>query len=343
MLPRRVAIVHDATDPAAAETGAEEAGAIAAVLGVLADLEAIVVRAGIEVERIALPPEVGGLFAAIAGIDADVIVNLAECWRGIARHEIAIGWLLELAGRPYTGAPPRALALCLEKPLTRAVLAGAGVPVPRAALLRNITEPLAGIACEGGGHFIVKPAAQDASHGIDASSVVRGEAAIRARAGALIARGIGPALIEEYIEGRELNVSIVELDGAAPRALPIAEIDYARFPAGRPKILTYAAKWHEQSDEYRGSTSVEARDLDPALRGRVEEIALASWSALGLRDYGRVDLRIDAEGRPFVIDVNPNPDLSYGAGLCLAAERAGIGYQGLVLGILAGAVRRARA
>lgn len=338
MIPSSIAIVHDATPAASAETGAAEAAAIEAVLTVVADVEAIAWGLGIHVERVPLPAELDGLFSAIATIRAEVIVNLAECWRGIARNEIAIGWLLELAGKPYTGAPPRALALCLEKPLTRAILAGAGVPVPRGATMsaRDAELPF-----PVDRRFIVKPAAQDASHGIDAASVVGSEAALRARVEHLAGRGIGPALVEEYVEGRELNVSIVELDGAAARALPIAEIDFSRFPEGIPEILTFAAKWDEGSDEYRGSTSVEARDLDPALRARVESVALSAWHALGLRDYGRVDLRVDAKGSPFVIDVNPNPDLSRGAGLCLAAERAGIGYQGLIAGILGGAARRA--
>lgn len=334
-----IAIVHDATPAASAETGAAEAAAIESVLGVVADVEAIAWELGLHVERVPLPGELDGLFRSIAGLRAELLVNLAEGWRGIARNEIAIGWLLELSGKPYTGAPPRALALCLEKPLTRAILAAAGVPVPRGATMHAGDAPLP-FALDR--RFIVKPAAQDASHGIDAASVVDTEAALRARVAHLVARGIGPALVEEYVVGRELNVSIVELDGAPPRVLPIAEIDFAGFPPGTPRILTFAAKWDEASAEYRGSTSVAARDLDAALRARIESVALAAWHALGLRDYGRVDLRVDEGGSPYVIDVNPNPDLSRGAGLCLAAERAGIEYPRLVAGILAGASRRAR-
>lgn len=335
---RSIAIVHDATDAASAETGAAEAAAVAAVLGVVDDIAAIAVGAGLRVDRVPLPPDSAGLFRAITDIRADLVVNLAECWRGIARYEIGIGWLLELAGKPYTGAPPRALALCLEKPLTRAVLAAAGVPVPRGGTIGRADATLPTALGEHG-PWIVKPAAQDASHGIDLGSVVRDEPTLRARVAHLIERGIGPALVEEYIDGRELNVSIVELDGAPPRVLPIAEIDFRSFPHAS-KILTFAAKWDEASEEYQGSTSVEARDLAPDLRAQIEEVALAAWRALGLRDYGRVDLRVDARG-PFVIDVNPNPDLSRGAGLCLAAERAGIGYGELVSGILRGAARRA--
>ena len=126
--------------------------------------------------------------------------------------------------------------------------------------------------------------------------------------------------------------------GGVLRVLPIAEIDYSNFPTGAPRILTYAATWEPSSEDYRGSPAVLA-ELSPHLRARVEAVALDVWRALGLRDYGRVDLRLDARG-PFVIDVNPNPDLSRGAGQCLAAERAGLSYESLVRGIIAEAHAR---
>lgn len=338
---RSVAIVWDAlatADAASAETGAAEAAAVAAVGGVVEDVARVAAALGLRVDRAPLASDRRAMLRQVAALDADVVVNLAESWAGEVRSEAGVAWLLELRGLAYTGASPRALGLCLEKPLTRALLAAAGVPVPEGVV---IDGPSAKVSV-GPGSWIVKPAAQDASHGIDERSVVTGEAAVRERVAYLVGRGLGPALIERYVDGRELNVSIVELEGAPARALPIAEIDYARFPAGLPKILTFAAKWDEQSAEYRGSASVEAAGLEPSIRARVEGVALAAWRALGLRDYGRVDLRLDARGEPFVIDVNPNPDLSRGAGLSLAAERAGISYEALIEKLLRGAMRRAR-
>jgi D-alanine-D-alanine ligase len=132
---------------------------------------------------------------------------------------------------------------------------------------------------------------------------------------------------------------MVELKDAPPRILPVAEIVYGEMPAGSPRILTFASKWDPDSADYHASVSVEARDLSPELRGEIERTALAAWRALGLRGYGRVDLRVDDAGRPYVIDVNPNPDLSRDAGLALAASRAGIEYAELVEGILLGALR----
>jgi D-alanine-D-alanine ligase len=332
----RVAILHDATAPERAETGPGEVVAVAAVLDVIADVERVAMGDGMSVRRVALSEDPRAMLRAVAAINEDVIVNLAECWRGVARFEVGVAWALELRGIPYTGADPRALALCLEKPLARAVLADAGVPVPRGFVAHTAEDT---DAVPKGSAWIVKPAAQDASHGIDRESVVRGRDPLRARVAALRGRGIGPALIEEYIDGRELNASILE-QGGAPRVLPIAEIDYAKFPTGAPRILTFASKWDPSSEDYRGSPAVPA-ELSPDLRARVEAVALGAWRALGLRSYGRVDLRLDARG-PFVIDVNPNPDLSRGAGLCFAAERAGLSYEALVRGILAEARARAR-
>lgn len=330
----RVAIVYDATAPECAETGAGEAAAVTSVLEVIADVARVAEGDGMSVRRVALPGDPRAMLHAVAAIDEDVIVNFAECWRGVTRFEVGVAWALELRGIPYTGADPRALALCLEKPLTRAVLADAGVPVPRGFVAHTIEDT---DAVPEEGTWIVKPAAQDASHGIVRESVARGRDALRARVGALEERGLGPALIEEYIDGRELNASMLDLGGVL-RVLPIAEIDYSNFPTGAPRILTYAAKWEPSSEDYRGSPAVLA-ELSPHLRARVEAVALDVWRALGLRDYGRVDLRLDARG-PFVIDVNPNPDLSRGAGQCLAAERAGLSYESLVRGIIAEAHAR---
>jgi D-alanine-D-alanine ligase len=340
---RRIAIVYDGVaveNAAETETGTAEAAAVASVAGVVEAIAEIARGIGLAVDRIPLPGDVHGLFRALQAIRADVVVNLAESWAGKARFEAAVAWMLECLGCPYTGSPPRALSLCLDKPLARAVLAQAGVPIPRGTVLESAEAPF-DRARLGPGPFIVKPAAQDASHGIDRGSVVEGEDAMRVRVQRLLERGLGPALVEEYIDGRELNVSLVDLDGKGPRMLPVAEIEFGpEFPNDAPRILTFAAKWDASSDEYRGSRSVEARDLDPRQRARIEEIALAAWRALGLRDYARIDLRVDDRGA-FVIDVNPNPDLSPGAGLCVAAERAGIAYPELVEGILRGAARRA--
>src|SRR5690606_23027204 len=146
---------------------------------------------GLAVRRVPLESDARAMLGRITELDADVVVNLAESWAGRVQSEPGIAWLLELRGLAYTGATPRALALCLEKPLTRARLAAAGVPVPEGVVMSDARAP---VPAGGAGTWIVKPAAQDASHGIDAGSVVEGEDAIRARVAQLVERGLGPAL-----------------------------------------------------------------------------------------------------------------------------------------------------
>ncbi len=371
-----VAIVFDETallDPGGGDVGATERAAVEAVFGVVDAVARVAERAGARVTRVGLSADGPTFLRQVAALDADVVVNFAETWQGQASREAAVAWALEARGIPYTGAPPRALTLCLDKPTTRAVLASADVGVAYGVVLRTPDDAWPAQAPTTG-PFIVKPAAQDASHGIDADSVVADASGALRVAQRLFARGLGPALVERYIDGRELNVSIVQLDMGPPRVLPIAEIVYAAAveaptavpsarqpgaqpgaqagelaetppstrPAGLPRILTFASKWDPQSPDYQASQSVEARNLSSTLRRDVECAALLAWQALGMRGYGRVDMRVDERDRPLVIDVNPNPDLSPDAGLALAAGRAGLSYDQLVCGLLSGAVHAGR-
>lgn len=286
---------------------------------------------------LALPGRVTDLFSFMANLEADAIQNHVECYGDQASLESSVRGMMEMTGIPVTGATLEGLALCLEKPRTRSLLIGEGVPVPEAIVVRDPADPLEGapIPC------IIKPAAQDASEGIDHTSVCFSLPAARARVAQLFAQGLGPALVERFVDGRELNVSMIESPDGTVRALPVAEIDYTGFPDDRPKILTFAAKWHEDSAEYKGSVSRRA-NLPPELERALVGYARRAFRATGLRGYGRVDFRLDADGNPYVLDVNPNPDLSRGAGLCLAAERAGMTYEDLVEGILRETIERKR-
>jgi D-alanine-D-alanine ligase len=125
--------------------------------------------------------------------------------------------------------------------------------------------------------------------------------------------------------------------------LPLHEIDFAAMPAGRPRIVSYAAKWDEKHVDYLGTKPVPLRDANPAFVARCEQAARAAWDAHGLRDYGRVDLRVDRDGMPWVIDVNPNPDISPGAGVARSAAVAGMTYTQLIERIATTAWRRVQA
>jgi D-alanine-D-alanine ligase len=269
------------------------------------------------------------LLADLERARPDAVFHLAESVGGDARMEASVAALLEWIGLPYTGSPPHALAHALDKRVARALLATHGVPVAAGVVLERGDEPLAGVAPP----WIVKPCREDASHGIHLESVVSDEASARRRARFVIERYRQPALVEGFVPGRELNVSLLG-PSHAPTPLPLFEIDFSGFPAGQPRLVTYAAKWHPESEEYRGTRAIPARGLDAALAQRAVETACAAWRALELRGYGRVDLRLAADGRMVVVDVNPNPDLGPDEGLARAAAHAGIGYASLIEGLV---------
>lgn len=292
---------------------------------------------GWDAVELAAPRDPLELIARLREERVDVVFNLVEAVDGDASLEPAVASLLELTGIPYTGSPPRAMTLALEKPIARAVLAAHGVPVPAGATLRTGDESLEGLRYP----VIVKPAASDASHGIALESVVHDEASARARALFLRATYGQAAVVEEFIDGRELNVSILgQGDDAAP--LPLFEIDFDEdYPAGKPRIVTYVSKWGpEDAPEYQGSWSVPVKDLAPGVAERVRATALAAFRAIGLRDYGRVDIRLHAERGPFVVDVNPNPDISPCAGLNHAAEEGGLSHAQLIGRVVRSALER---
>jgi D-alanine-D-alanine ligase len=271
----------------------------------------------------------------------DVVFQLCESIAGEARLEAAAAWLLEWARIPYTGSGPVAITIALQKPLARAVLTARNVPVPIGFVLESATAAMPALL-EPGTRWIVKPSREDASHGISIASVVSGERAVRDRAAWVLATYRQPALIEEFVDGRELNVSILG-SGPTTQILPLAEIDWTGFPDGAPRLVTFTAKWDPASPEYKGSMPGPARDLGPELERLVRDRARAAYDALGLEGYGRIDLRVHPTRGPLVIDVNPNPDISPDAGLAKAAARGGIAYEELIARIVRAASSRSAA
>lgn len=332
----RIAVVYN-DDAALAHGDAQDLIAVQGVVGCARAVVDALRQRGHDAESRALGPEPRQAWRLVESLSSDLVFNLVEAIGGDARREPAFAWLCELAGLRYTGSPPRAMTLCLEKPLAQALLAARGIPVPRNVVLARGDEPLDGLPLPA----IIKPTREDASHGIASESVVRDEAALRARARYIIEHYSQPALAEEFIEGREINVGLLE----TPRGLevlPLSEIDYTGFPPDMPRIVSYAGKWIETSLDWKLTTVVEARDLSPEQRARIESVARAAFDILGLAGYGRVDLRLDQHGEPQVIDVNANPDLSPDAGFALAAARADYAYSDVIAWIAESALRSVR-
>ncbi len=281
-------------------------------------------------------PDLFDVFGRLRDERHDVVFNLCESMSGDPRNEPIIPALFDLFGLVYTGADALALGVCLHKRRTKDLLLGRGVPTPAFRYLRGEAD-LDGIEALDYPWFL-KLAHEDASIGVEESNVVADPAQLLARARRMWSEWGQALLAEKYVEGREVNVTI--LGEREPELLPLHEIDFAKMPPGRPHIVSYAGKWDENHVDYAGTKPVPLRDADPALRARIEAAARGAWDATGLRDYGRVDLRIDAAGAAWVIDVNPNPDISPDAGVARAAAVAGMDYPSLIERVAVGAWRR---
>ncbi|HUF27635.1 MAG TPA: hypothetical protein VMM18_11735 [Gemmatimonadaceae bacterium] len=249
----------------------------------------------------------------------DLAFNLCEGIDGVSACEPAVISVLELLGVPFTGSSSWTTSVCLRKPLVNAMLGGAGLPVPRWGVVRR-GEPLPTI----GFPAICKPAEEDASIGIEQRSVVRTVRALAERVEAMHERW-EEILVQRYIEGREVNVGIV---GA--RVLPISEIRFDALPRGMWRIVSYRSKWETGSDEDLGAAPHCPADLDSELAAELAAIALGAWRAVGGEGYGRVDLRLDRSGRPWLLEVNANPDIAPDAGLARMARVNGQEYPELV-------------
>jgi D-alanine-D-alanine ligase len=262
---------------------------------------------------------------------SDLVFNLCEGVHGFSQWEEHVVAALEFAGVPVTGCGPWTIAACRRKATANAILAQAGLPIPQWILAQGNRVP---------DDFplpaIVKPAAEDASAGLDRYSVVNDRKALRTKIAAL-SEQFDEVLVQLYIPGREFNVGFV-----GTRALPVAEIDFTGMPEGTWPILTYAAKWHVGSAEDLGSVPVCPAHVSQRLADRLVRVAELAWTTMQGKGYGRVDLRVDDTGRPWVLEVNPNPDLNDDAGLSRMAQAAGWDYPELIRRIAEVALREAQ-
>ncbi|MGK4005796.1 D-alanine--D-alanine ligase [Sorangium sp. So ce1036] len=308
--------------------GREDGSALAAQ-SVLATLAAAP-GARVAHRAVLRPSEV---LAAIGDHRPDVIFNLCEALDGDSRHEVVCAWMLAGLDLCFTGSDHVALRSCLHKAEANRILARAGVRVPETVRVDG-PDRLPDVAFP----VIVKPEREDGSTGIDRGSVVHDRAALRDQVAAVVARFRQPVVVQRYVHGRELSVSL--LGWPVPRVLPPGEIVFHGLPEGHPHVVTYESKWRPETAASIGTPSV-AAVLRPLELRRVVAIGRRAFEVLGLRDYGRVDVRLDPRGVPYVIDVNPNCDLSPDAGFARAAGRAGLSYADVVGEIVRSALGRA--
>jgi D-alanine-D-alanine ligase len=260
----------------------------------------------------------------------DLVFNLCEGVNGFAQYEDLAVAALELSRVPFTGCPSWPVTICHRKHIANTLLAASGVPVPPFVLARGITPPT-GLRYP----VIVKPSGEDASVGIDAGAVCTTRKALRDRL-AKVCEQWEDVLIQEYVAGREVNVGFIGRD-----IMPLSEILFDRMPEGTWPIVTYAAKWDTGSAEDLGTQPVCPAVLTPELNRRAVQSARLAWDSLtGSKGYGRVDLRITEQGEVYVLEVNPNPDLSMDAGLARMGLARGWDYPTLILKVVEEAVQR---
>lgn len=275
--------------------------------------------------------DIGALLTMLERDPPELVFNLCESLAGNTRNEIVVPALLDMAGIAYTGPGPLAIGLCLHKERTKDILRAHDVPTPPSMVLRDHADLEAAMARKLAIEYpcFLKLTHEDASVGIEESNVAATPEALVARARDLLANYGQPVLAEAFVDGREVNVTLIG-NGDGVEALPLHEIDFSAMPADRPRIVSYAAKWDPDHVDYGGTVPVPMADLSAELAAAIQDVAIRAYRALGLRDFGRVDLRIDDNDKPLVIDVNPNCDLSPDAGFARAAAAAGMSYPDLV-------------
>lgn len=319
----KIGIVYDAG------SGAWDPKDVAAVLDNARSVRAALRRAGHE--TILIPVALNDVRWLQRVQRVDAVFNLCEGVNGLARYEDYAVAALDLARIPFTGCNSWTVTIAHRKHVANTLLQANGIPVPPFTLIRDGALP-----ADLRFPLIVKPSSEDASVGIDAKAVCTTRKALRERL--IQATSLfEDVLVQEYVPGREVNVGFVGRE-----MLPMSEIIFGKMPKGSWPIVTYSAKWDTGSLEDLATLPVCPAELDPDLERRVGEVARGAWELLGGgRGYGRVDMRIAPDGQPYVLEVNPNPDISDDAGLSRMAAARGWDYDTLILQVLDEALHRA--
>jgi D-alanine-D-alanine ligase len=318
----RIAILHNRDHDVLADDPGREARED--VERVASAVHGALTQAGHTVDLVPVEHDLSAVTDSVTRRRPDVVVNLCESLHGDSRGEMIVPAVLDLLRVQFTGNASFTLALALHKDKAKELLRARGVPTPEFWLVDS-ADALKGLDLPF--PLIVKPSREDASVGIDFDSVVNDRKALAKAVDRVRRTFHQPALVEQFIAGREIYVPLL---GRPLEALPLTEIRFGGVFEGKPHVLSYRAKWQADSDECKDSPSKPA-ELPRALEARCVEVAKAAFEALGGRDYGRVDLRVDESGQPFVIDINPNCDLHPQAGFARAAQAAGFSYPELAL------------
>jgi D-alanine-D-alanine ligase len=300
---------------------------------VLGQIEEALRALGHDVSRTSVAGDIVPIIDSLRRSDPGLLFNLAESFDGKSALESNVAALLNLLGLRYTGSSPAGLLMAGDKSLMKKVLSFHEILTPQfATVFRGALDHVGDLRFP----LIVKPPQEDASLGITSKSVVRDIKELLGTMDSLQREFQSPVLVEEFVEGREFYIGV--LGNESPLALPVIELDFSAFPADRPKVASYEAKWGEGGTggegetgaEFAGTKSIFPTDLSPELVQRMQAVAVEAFNALRLRDYGRVDLRVNPAEEIYVIEVNPNCYLERSGEFARAAAESGLEHHALV-------------
>jgi D-alanine-D-alanine ligase len=267
--------------------------------------------------------------SALAKSDADIFFNLTESYAGDDTKEMHVAAYLDLLGRVYTGAGPQALYLAQDKSLAKKLFKFHNIQSPYfATCYRGRLDHAEDVKFP----LIVKPTSEDGSIGIDQFSVVSSVKELMERIHYIQEEFDSPALVEEYIDGREIYAAVMGNEHL--EALPLIELDLSKLPEGMAKVAGTEVKWEKDTEAYKVTKSAPAEDLDEEAVERLSKTALDTYRTLKLRDYGRIDMRLTSKGEVYVIEANPNPWLSSNSEFFMAAKKSGRSYTEMVEAII---------
>jgi D-alanine-D-alanine ligase len=284
---------------------------------------------GVTARNFTFGKDIVALAESFRSYGADAVFNLSECPMNSAQKEPHGAAYLELLRFPYTGNGPMALSVCNDKALTKRILASHGIATPGFRVFSEVPREGCGLPFP----VIVKPSKEDGSAGITEESIVEDEARLAERVAHVIEKYAQEALVEEFLGGREFNVAVLGNGTAADpyRAFPPAELVYRNR---RWRICSFESKWDPGHPSYAEIAPQCPAEVSDDLRTRLAALTIECARVFGLCGYSRVDFRTDGKGKLFVLEVNPNPDISPDAGLARAARAEGLSYEALLLEIL---------
>jgi len=298
-------------------------------------IEEILRRKGFSTLTLNVKDDLAFLLAFLKNEKPDVIFNFIEYFNEEITQEKNIAGLFELLGIPFTGASSISLANCQNKVITKNILIANGINTPEYCVIEKPDNPLTDKIRFP---IILKPINEDGSAGIDTDSVVYNKVEYEIKFSDLIRYCKPPFLAEQFIEGREFNVAI--LGNEKPEVLPISEIDFSEMPYYLENIVSYQAKWEPLNEAYHKTIPVCPADLSKKIEDRIKEIALKCYEVMDLRDYARIDIRMTPEKELFVLEINPNPDITEGVGFMRSAEAAGYSYSDILELLIRYALKR---